>query len=330
MLRSYFGRSFWRIFVALFLVTICLQIFWCLYLKLAYGIDPIAPWGGVPGTTFWINLTIAYCLFAAVQTLFVARILTRPFQLIARGATKIAANIDADPLPEIGPFEARQAARLCNMMQEAIQRQLAERNRFLAAVSHDLRTPLTRMKLRIGADRDESQMERMSADIEELIQLVDGTLSYIRNREAHEKFSRVDIAALVDAIAEDAVDAGEQVSVKGNAEPIQAQYLALKRCMTNVVNNALRYGGSAHITMFDSSSQLTIEIVDNGPGIPESELSRVLEPFCRVESSRNVDTGGTGLGLTIASDVVKMHGGTLALYNRQPHGLVVKIMLPRD
>ena len=218
-----------------------------------------------------------------------------------------------------------------NTMQASLRRQVSERNRFLAAVSHDLRTPLTRMKLRLRSSEDEELSERLRSDIDEMTQLLEATLSFLRNEEVVEEFSPVDINALVDAIAQDAAESGQTVSVSGEVSPLSAQPLGLKRCLTNLVANAIRYGEEAHIRLVDASSCVLIEVVDRGPGIPESQLERALEPFYRVESSRNKSTGGTGLGLTIANDVVKRHGGRLVLRNgpSPAGGLIAQITLPR-
>jgi len=268
---------------------------------------------------------------ALISSWIGARMLAAPFRSLAQGAAELSRNLDAPPIKEAGPIEARQAAHVFNTMQASLRRQMSERNRFLAAVSHDLRTPLTRMKLRLSSSEDEELSERLRSDIDEMTQLLEATLSFLRNEEVVEEFSPVDINALVDAIAQDAAESGQKVSVSGEVHPVSAQPLGLKRCLTNLVANAIRYGEEAHIRLIDASSCVHIEVVDRGPGIPESQLERALEPFYRVESSRNKSTGGTGLGLAIANDVVKRHGGQLILRNGPgpEGGLIAQITLPR-
>ncbi len=259
-----------------------------------------------------------------------ARILSRPFRTLAQGAGEIARNIDAPPVPEVGPIEARSAARVCNQMQAAIRQQLNERGRFLAAVSHDLRTPLTRMTLRLGAAENSMLHRQLMEDVDEMTVLVDATLSFLRNQEIVEEYGKLDINALVRAVAEDAVEQGGEVEVKGEAaRAILAQPLAMKRCLANLVSNAIRYGDSARITIADTIDALELRVADRGPGIPEDQLERVFAPFFRLDASRNKATGGTGLGLSIARDVVLRHGGTLRLENPPGGGLVAILRLPR-
>ncbi|CAG9266315.1 ATP-binding protein [Paraburkholderia unamae] len=259
-----------------------------------------------------------------------ARYLSRPFRTLARGAADIARNIDAPPLAEVGPSEARSAARLCNQMQAAIRQQLNERGRFLAAVSHDMRTPLTRMKLRLGAAQRSALHDQLLDDVEEMTILVDATLSFLRNEEVVETYGKLDINALVRAVAEDAIERGERVEVEGAVSGVvYAQPLAMKRCLTNLVSNAVRYGEQAQITVRDSGSGVEIRVADRGPGIPEEEIERVFAPFYRLDASRSKATGGTGLGLAIAQDVAIRHRGSLRLENRVEGGLVAVLRIPR-
>jgi len=277
----------------------------------------------------WAAAVMIQLMPALISSWIGARMLAAPFRSLASGAAELSKNIEAPPIKETGPIEARQAAKVFNTMQASLRRQMSERNRFLAAVSHDLRTPLTRMKLRLRCAEDAELSERLRNDIDEMTQLLEATLSFLRNEEVVEGFSPVDINALVDAIAEDAAEHGQRVTISGEVPPISAQPLGLKRCLTNLVANAIRYGEDAHIRLTDTPSRVCIEIVDHGLGIPEWQLERVLEPFYRVESSRNKNTGGTGLGLAIANDVVKRHSGELVLRNGAEGGLVAQVTLPR-
>ncbi|MEN7529764.1 ATP-binding protein [Cupriavidus sp. 2SB] len=260
-----------------------------------------------------------------------ARLLARPVQQLASGANRLAQDVHAPPLDEErGPAEARDATRALNLMQQRIRTQLAQQSRFLAAVSHDLRTPLTRMSLRIERIESNDVRYRLRQDLTEMNGLIDATLYYLRERDgATGPRQRVDVQALVQAVVDDAQEIGQDVRLSGEAAPMLAYPAELRRAVVNLVENAHRYGGAAHIVLADSPERVTIDVCDNGPGIPPAELSRVLEPFYRVESSRSRATGGVGMGLSIAHDIVTRHGGELKLSNRTEGGLRVSITLPR-
>nr|WP_315593013.1 ATP-binding protein [uncultured Cupriavidus sp.] len=260
-----------------------------------------------------------------------ARLLARPVQQLASGANRLAQDVHAPPLDEDnGPAEAREATRALNLMQQRIRTQLAQQSRFLAAVSHDLRTPLTRMSLRIERIEDNNVRYRLRQDLAEMNGLIDATLYYLRERDdATGPRQRVDVLALLQAVVDDAQEIGQDVRLSGEAAPLLAYPTELRRAVVNLVENAHRYGGAAHIILADSPERVTIDVCDNGPGIPPAELQRVLEPFYRVESSRSRATGGVGMGLSIAADIVARHGGELKLTNRLEGGLRVSITLPR-
>jgi signal transduction histidine kinase len=327
MPRHLFDSMFFRLFAVFGGIVVCVQT--VSYLIFVRSQEP-GQFTHLPTATYWGSAMLIQLGPPLLSAVLAARILARPFRLLARGAADIARNIDAPPIPVVGPSEVRHAAQVCNQMQLAIRQQLSERNRFLAAVSHDLRTPLTRMKLRLRSSDQTHLPERLLDDIGEMTQLVDATLSFLRNSELIESYSRMDINALVRAIAEDAIERGEDVNVEGFAAPMFAQPLALKRCLTNLVSNAVRYGERARIEVIDSRDQLKIRIVDEGPGIAEAHLERVFEPFYRVEASRSKETGGIGLGLSIARDVALRHRGVLTLENGGSGGLIATLIFPRD
>jgi len=260
-----------------------------------------------------------------------ARLLARPVQQLASGANRLAQDVHAPPLEEeTGPAEARDATRALNLMQQRIRTQLAQQSRFLAAVSHDLRTPLTRMSLRIERIEDNDVRYRLRQDLAEMNGLIDATLYYLRERDdAAGPRQRVDLQALLQAIVDDAEEMGQDVRLVGTAAPLLAYPAELRRAVVNLVENAHRYGGAAQIVLTDSAERVIIDVCDSGPGIPPAELQRVLEPFYRVESSRSRATGGVGMGLSIAADIVARHGGELTLTNRHQGGLRVRIVLPR-
>ncbi|VWC97250.1 two-component system sensor histidine kinase [Burkholderia lata] len=329
MHKPRFDSAFYRLFFVMISIILVMQISAGLLLYKLYSSEPFKPPPGMSAALQWAAAVMIQVMPALISSWIGARMLAAPFRTLAVGAAELSRNIDAPPIKEIGPVEARQAASVFNTMQASLRRQMSERNRFLAAVSHDLRTPLTRMTLRLRSAQDVELSNRLRDDIDEMTQLLEATLSFLRNEEVVEAFSPVDINALVDAIAEDAAELGQKVTISGEVPPISAQPLGLKRCLTNLVANAIRYGEDAHIRLIDAPSSVRIQIADHGPGIPEAQLERALEPFYRVESSRNRNTGGTGLGLAIANDVVKRHGGELVLRNGPEGGLVAQVTLPR-
>lgn len=258
-----------------------------------------------------------------------ARWLAQPMHRLASAAQELGRNLDRPPLPEDGPAECRDASRVFNQMQARLRQQLADRDGFVAAVSHDLRTPLTRLRLRAEALPHPQDQERFGRDIAEMDAMITATLDYLRGVAQAEPWVRLDVAALLQSLADDHLDMGHAVTVQGQAQPLAVQAGALRRCLDNLVGNAVRYGGSAEITLQDEPGGLMIAVRDHGPGLPEAELDRVTAPFYRVEASRNRSSGGVGLGLTIAQDIVRRHGGELRLSNAPGGGLLARVWLPR-
>ena len=260
---------------------------------------------------------------------FGARLLARPVQQLGRAAQELG-SVREEPLTiPAGPAEARQAMAAFNAMKERLRRQMNERNRFLAAISHDLRTPLTRMKLRVERLPEDETRQQLQGDLADMAEMLEAALNYLRGLAKTEAPRLLDIQALVESLAENALEAGEQVTVSGEARPLPAHALLLQRGLENLLGNALRYGHSAAIRLQDSDTALHIEIRDRGPGLPDSELEAVFEPFYRLEQSRNRDSGGVGLGLSIAREAIRQHGGELTLANATDGGLIARIVLPR-
>ncbi|MDO9315751.1 MAG: ATP-binding protein [Burkholderiaceae bacterium] len=262
--------------------------------------------------------------------------LSRPMKRLAAAAHDVGRNIGGDRagascshLVEEGPLECREAARVFNRMQAQIRQQFDERDRFVAAVSHDLRTPLTRLRLRAESLADAGQQAQFRQDIGEMDQMISATLDYLRGAATAEATVRLDVQALAESLAEDQQACGHEVRCVGRAAPLPAQASALRRCLCNLVDNAVRYGGSAHLQLIDSATDLRIEVRDHGPGIAPDELDKVLAPFYRIEGSRNRQHGGVGLGLSIAHDIARQHGGTLTLRNAGDGGLIATLSLPR-
>jgi protein-histidine pros-kinase len=281
-----------------------------------------------PPPELWIAQVLQ---FGAVMLAlwFGTRQLVKPVALLAEAAGRLGDNLSSPPLAETGPLEARAAARGFNRMQEQIRQQLEERGRFLAAVSHDLRTPLTRMRLRATRLAESADRDKLQADIDEMANMLDATLSYLRGAAQSESWQMLDVQALLETLAEDAQEAGQQVSVSGQAAPLLALPGALRRCVSNLLDNAIQYGQRADIALIDSAEQLVIDIADRGPGIPENRIHAVFEPFVRLEESRNRHSGGVGLGLSIARELALQHGGQLSLHNRPEGGLLARLVLPR-
>ena len=258
------------------------------------------------------------------------RTITRPLAALATAADAVGRGKPIQPLQERGARELKRATRAFNAMQERLNRYLDSRTRVLAAMSHDLRTPITRLRLRVESIEDEALRARCVEDLDEMTRMVRGALSVFRGLNDEEPTVPVDIDGLLDELQRRYAEVNANVAVEGRAAaPFPGKPLALKRCLGNLVDNALQYGEHATIAVTDSADELTIRVLDDGPGIPQAELERVFEPFYRLESSRNRATGGTGLGLSIARDVAQAHGGSLTLANRSGGGLEARLVLPR-
>jgi signal transduction histidine kinase len=214
-------------------------------------------------------------------------------------------------------------------MQERLQRYMDSRTHFLAAMSHDLRTPLTRLKLRAETLEDPALRDRFNADLDEMNSMVRGALNLFKGVDHEEPIENVQIEALLADLREEFAEMGAGFIVSGSAAPLLVRPMALKRCLTNLVSNAAKYGSNTKVVLEDAPAEVVIRVQDEGPGIPDDMLERVFEPFFRLESSRNADTGGVGLGLSIARDIAQSHGGSLVLKNRSPHGLEAVLSLPR-
>ncbi|KUM43086.1 sensor histidine kinase [Pseudomonas sp. EpS/L25] len=258
-----------------------------------------------------------------------ARLLTRPLRQLTQTAEQLSHNLDGSPIPVTGPWETREAARALNRMHQHLLEQIQQRGRMLTAISHDLRTPLARVKLRIEDIDDPRLHARVSQDVDDMIALLDGTLRYLREQHREECPVLCDVQALVEAMAEDAEEEGAQVSVEGTCVPLWVAPMALRSCLTNLLQNALRYAGHAEIHLVERSDRLVIRIVDHGPGIPAALHEAVFEPFYRLEGSRNRSSGGTGLGLAIAREAAAHMGGELSLEETPGGGLTCQVTMHR-
>jgi signal transduction histidine kinase len=285
-------------------------------------------------TTGWpyrLLLSLAVLLAAVVAVSLIAvRWTTRPLKSLADAADELGRNIDRAPMREQGPLEVARAARAFNRMQERLAGHVRERTATLAAMSHDLKTPVNRLRLRAELLEDSEVKKKMTHDLDEMQSMILGTLEFMRGGDTAEKPRPVDVNALLESLRADAQDTGAQVTIVGAASvPYVGRPQALKRCLGNLLDNALKYGNSAVMLVDDGPERLVMRIRDHGPGIPEAELERVFEPFYRLEGSRSRDTGGTGLGLSIARKIAQAHGGTLRLRNLKDGGLEAALALPR-
>jgi len=320
---------FVRFFILLF-VTLSISFFASREIFYLLGLEQPASAAANPRNSFLLNDLLI--LMAAVGiTAWVAAIwLSKPIKRLAQAAEELGKNLNSAYINDTsGPSEVRQASRVFNEMQSRLKQQLDERNRFLAAVSHDLRTPLTRLKLRAEKIEQPELRSDVQNDINDMAYIIVTTLQYIRGNEQPEESCMLDIAALVQSLAEDAKEAGYRISVTGNAIPIRIQPVSTQRCLSNLIENALRYGEAAEIFITESDENVVISIHDTGPGIPEDKLEEVFKPFYRLENSRSRHTGGVGLGLSIARDMAIKQGGNISLRNAPHGGLVAELTLPK-
>jgi len=288
--------------------------------------------GGEPFAWPWrLLLTLAVLLVSVIAlTLFAVRWLTRPLAVLAAAADELGRNIHRPPLPEDGPMEVRRAAAAFNTMQARLQTYLREREQMLGAVSHDLRTPITRLRLRAELIEDEALRAKFARDLAEMEAMTAVALDFLRGVNKDEPVQPVDVTALLESLQADSEEAGHDVTVQGEMQtPYPAHPLALKRLLSNLIENAIKYGARASVTVEDKAAQLRIVVADEGPGIPEEQLEQVFEPFYRIEGSRSRDTGGVGLGLSVARDIARAHGGELVVRNRVSGGLEAVLTLPR-
>ncbi len=276
-----------------------------------------------------LSLLVLLAVVFAV-TLVAVRWVTRPLKTLAEAAQNLGDDIDRPPLEEQGPLEVRGAARAFNTMQRKLVKFISDRTRIFAAMSHDLKTPITRLRLRAELLDAPELRAKFEKDLQEMEAMVSGALDFMRGLDPQEPAQLLDVMALLESLQADAREVGGQVAIEGATHvPYRGHPQTLKRCLGNLIDNAVKYGNSATIVVADSVEQLRICVRDEGPGIPEAEFERVFEPFHRLEGSRNRGTGGSGLGLTIARNIAQAHGGDLALRNRPEGGLEAVLTLPR-
>jgi signal transduction histidine kinase len=274
----------------------------------------------------WLALS---ALLVIVLSLLAARRLAIPLSALATAVEQLGGSGDTSPLSPRGPRELRATIRAFNRMQERLRRFNDDRTQMLAAMSHDLRTPLTRLRLRLESVEDPEQQQKMLGELDTMEGMIQSILSFARDDTKREPRTLVDVSALVEGVCEDAADSGGTATFSGpRGIAISARPSALRRAIANLVDNAVKYGGGATVSLISEAGRVVITIEDEGPGIPRSEREQVFEPFYRIEGSRNPDTGGVGLGLSVARSVAREHGGDIVLANRKGGGLSVRFELP--
>ncbi|MCU0070478.1 ATP-binding protein [Pseudomonas koreensis] len=270
-----------------------------------------------------------------VATLLVAWIATRqlahPLQRFASAARRFGGDLKAPPIEIEGPHEIRQAIIAFNAMQAQIQHFIGERTHMLASISHDLRAPLTRMRLRSEFMEDLDHQHKLIRDIEEMQSMINAALAFFREDTQPEPSTAFDLSELLQTIIDDYRDQHIEIGFTGPAHLVYyGRPLGIKRVIVNLLENAVKYGQRPCTTLSSDAHSICIEVSDEGPGIPEEALERVFDPFLRLETSRNRETGGVGLGLSSARAITREQGGDLTLSNRKGSGLIARIELPRD
>ncbi|TDK52981.1 HAMP domain-containing protein [Antarcticimicrobium luteum] len=271
--------------------------------------------------------TTAGLLLIAVSWFLLTRLIG-PLHRLSMVADSFGRGEETLPLPVTGPHELRELTEAFNRMQGRLSRLIADRTRVLGALGHDLRSPLTAMRVRVELVEEEETRETLTADIEEMQEMVDATLAFARGISEIEQPETMEVGEFLLQLSKDMLDAFE--IDEGEEIHFRVRPRSLRRALRNVIENALRYGGSARVSWSADTTSVLIHVEDDGPGIPESAMEEVFEPFFRMEKSRSRDTGGHGLGLSIARTILRGQGGDITLENRESGGLSATISVPRD
>ena len=244
-----------------------------------------------------------------------------------QGLVNLGKDIDQPSLKEEGASEIVAATRAFNIMQHRIRRYIDDRERLFSSISHDLKTPITRLRLRVELLDDEAQIAKFNKDLDELELMVKGALQTVKETDIHENLELIDINALLEQMAEAMNLHEDLLTIEGHCKwPYRGKLLALKRCIGNLVDNGIKYGHRVRVILMDDEEMLILFIMDEGPGLPEDQFERIFEPYYRLST----DLAGTGLGLGIARNIAHAHGGDLVLENRPQGGLQATLSLPRQ
>jgi signal transduction histidine kinase len=288
--------------------------------------DPIATEFSRASFAAWLAISI---LLGILLSVLAARRLVKPLSELAIAVEQLGGSADAPPITPRGPREVQGTIQAFNRMQERLRRFNEDRTRMIAAMSHDLRTPLTRLRLRAELVEDHNQQQKMLGELDMMGEMIGSVLSFARDDAKHEPRSLVDLSALVEGICEDASDVGEPVTFSGpRGVTIFCRPTSMRRALSNLIDNGVKYGGKAAVSLIPEVERALIIVEDEGPGISRSEREKVFEPFYRIESSRDLAIGGVGLGLSVTRSIVWEHGGDISLAARKGGGLIVRVQLP--
>ncbi|MGF1766294.1 ATP-binding protein [Enterovibrio makurazakiensis] len=261
-----------------------------------------------------------------VFTFTLIRNQTRPLKRLAQAANRLSTDIEQPELVEEGASEITTVTRAFNLMQMRLQRYMHDREKLFGAISHDLKTPITRLRLRAELIDDEVQAAKINKDLDELEIMVKGALQTVKDTDIHENVTQIDVLQIITSIAEIHNQQRQRVIIRGEqSRPFSCKPLAFKRCLTNLIDNGVKYGDEVLVYIHDSEKSLDITLMDNGPGIPTEYLKKVFDPYFRLHT----DLHGTGLGLGIAKNIIRAHGGELILSNRNIGGLQIDIAFPK-
>ncbi|MBA3909898.1 MAG: two-component sensor histidine kinase [Rhodobacter sp.] len=280
------------------------------------------PWASIVS----FGITAAIILLSTCW--FLLTRLTGPLLRVSRAADRLGRGEAVDPLPLIGPSEVRGLTLAFNRMQARLTRFVADRTRLLAALGHDLRSPLTAMRVRAEMVEEDETRESLVSSVQEMQEMVDTTLAFGRGMASAEAYETVELGAYLKQLQADMIDHFSLEAADSIRVRLRPQ--TMRRALRNIIENAQRYGGEANVTFRHDAEHVHVLVADNGPGIPEAELEQVFEPFFRLEKSRSRETGGTGLGLSIARTIIRAHGGEVTLSNRVEGGLLVTVTLPLE
>ena len=282
-----------------------------------------------PQRTDYTGTISIFLVSVAFLAYLVARMTTRPLKQLAQAAKDLGNDINHPPLDLTGADEIRQASAAFNAMQARIRQYIFQRTQMLAAITHDLQTPLTRMRLRLEKVSEPELQERLIGDLSAMQAMVREGLDLARSMDTNEAMQMLDLDSLLDSVVADAAESCQRVTLTGHAGmALLGRPMDLRRCLVNLIDNAVKYGHAARVSVDRINGAARIRIRDAGPGIPGGELARVFDPFYRVETSRSRESGGTGLGLTIARNIAEQHGGSISLANHPEGGLEATLMLP--
>lgn len=274
----------------------------------------------------FVSALLFVCGAVAAMSAWAVWRVIRPLRRLSANADAFGRNIAIAPISEEGPLEIRSAARAFNLMQERITRSIQNRTRMLAAISHDLRTPITRMRLQLDTQDANIDRSKLRRDVDLMQSMVSSALAYLSGSFDEETEEWVDLAALITTLCDEYEEAGATISYKG---PGQIRFFcrpnAIARALTNLIENGIHFGPSVRVSASANVDDITIDVADDGPGIPKDRIQDVVEPFVRLDPSRSSRPGSVGLGLSIVKEIVEGHKGTLELIDREPSGLIARL-----